>query len=410
MSLLDVQNAELKNAVRFFTEETGIMAGMAVAAGCPGREAFAADGYADMDRTSPVSAETLCDLASVTKLFTGITAMRLWEKGRLDLAMPVAAADDRFSKLTDTTLDQLMGFEQMLRTPERIDAQPDRDSGLAQLYAAEAFPHSGTRYYSDIHAMVLGKVLERLTGLSLYELIRQEILLPLDMNQTYAKIPAEQLSRCACYDLEHRIEGDQWICRRGILPGMPHDPKARLISPHGEKLCGHAGLFSTLEDLRRLCLGLLSGSVLKKETLRKMARNRMGRRLEGGGWTQYLGTMCYIRHPCQYYSEVPDYMSAAAISMGGFTGNHLSFDPETGRWAVFLGNRVQNRLTVLVPPEGKRRDDYGLNADGTGRIRWTDGQEIPSSVDYVHQKDAHLHAVIRKELGLEQIPYQPLEE
>jgi CubicO group peptidase (beta-lactamase class C family) len=124
-----------------------------------------------------------------------------------------------------------------------------------------------------------------------------------------------------------------------------------------------------------------------------------GRELRDGTYTQYLGYCCYLKHPDQYFSEIPAGMSSRAFGIGGFTGNHFSVDPERGRYTVFLGNRVRDRLTVLIPPEGKRREDYGLRPDGTGRIRWTDGSVHPSSVDYVHQKDARLHAVIDRVLG-----------
>jgi len=125
-----------------------------------------------------------------------------------------------------------------------------------------------------------------------------------------------------------------------------------------------------------------------------MAENRTGHPLPGGGYTQYLGYCCYRKHPDQYFSEIPAAMSQQAFGMGGFTGNHFSVDPGTGSWNVFLGNRVRERLTVLIPEEGKTRTDYGLHADGTGTLRWRDGTVLPSSVDYVHQKDEHLHAVI----------------
>ena len=64
-----------------------------------------------------------------------------------------------------------------------------------------------------------------------------------------------------------------------------------------------------------------------------------------------------------------------------------------------LGNRVRDRLTVLIPPEGRTLTDYGLLPDGRGRIRWEDGRLIPSSVQYVHQKDEHLHRVIAEVTG-----------
>ena len=48
---------------------------------------------------------------------------------------------------------------------------------------------------------------------------------------------------------------------------------------------------------------------------------------------------------------------------------------------------------------------YGLNADGSGTFRWPDGEVIPSSVKYVHQKDAYLHRAVAETLGLPEIPF-----
>ena len=59
----------------------------------------------------------------------------------------------------------------------------------------------------------------------------------------------------------------------------------------------------------------------------------------------------------------------------------------------------------VVPEEGKSLEDYGLNPDGTGVFRWDDGEEIPSSVLYVHQKDEHLHKAIAHVLGLPYIDF-----
>ena len=53
---------------------------------------------------------------------------------------------------------------------------------------------------------------------------------------------------------------------------------------------------------------------------------------------------------------------------------------------------------MLIPPEGKTLEDYGLEPDGRGEIRWTDGSVHPSSVKYVHQKDRHLHAAADRAL------------
>ena len=92
-------------------------------------------------------------------------------------------------------------------------------------------------------------------------------------------------------------------------------------------------------------------------------------------------------------------MGASAFGIGGFAGNHFSVDPEAGRYTLYLGNRVRDRLTFLIPPTGKTRADYGLTEDGLGRIRWTDGSMHYSSANYVHQKDAHFHRVVEEILN-----------
>ena len=61
-------------------------------------------------------------------------------------------------------------------------------------------------------------------------------------------------------------------------------------------------------------------------------------------------------------------MGGRAISLSGFVGNHIALDPERGIFEFFLGSRVQDRLTVLLPPPGRTLTDYGLAPDGTGAV------------------------------------------
>ena len=217
------------------------------------------------------------------------------------------------------------------------------------------------------------------------------------MRDTWLVVPESKRSLCVSCNNEHRIERGQYIRRDGVLPGTPHDPKARVLYPEP---CGHAGLFSTRDDLVKLCQGLLRLDVISREGLLFMSRNRTGHQRPDGTYQQYLGAQCYVKHPIQRHSEVPVYESDKAISLSGFTGHHLSVDIETGVFALFLGNRVQNRLTVLVPEAGKTIMDYGLSVDGTGRLLWPDGTWIYSSVNYVYQKDVHFHQAVANEMGL----------
>lgn len=387
----------LYDAIGYFTEEKHILSCLSVTCGTADSEHHALRGVADRAGT-PIHEGSIYDLASLTKLFTGLMVMRLREEGLLDLSRPVTAYAPQFAHLDEVTVDQVLGFEVALITPQRVDTQPDREAGLRQLWAIEPRPVTG-RAYSDMHAMVLKYVIEGAVGESYMDALARRILQPLGMTSTFAHVPEGRVGDCICYDGEHRIEGSRWIVREGIAPGTPHDPKAHLLMQEGD-VCGHAGLFSTRGDMTRLCQGVLRMDVLSRESLRYMARNRTGRCLPEGGWTQFLGSQCYVKHPDQYFSEIPLYMSDQAIGLSGFTGHHISIDPEVGVFALFLGNRVMDRLSVLVPEIGKTRADYGLASDGSGQVRWSDGRLLFSSVDYVHQKDSKLHAPIGAVLNL----------
>lgn len=382
-----IVNDQIQNAIAFFTKETGIMDSLAVSFG-DHQQCYAAwDGQ-------DTSNHALFDLASVTKIFTGLCMMRLWEEGELNPYQRVTYYCPEFSRLGSVTVEQLMGFQVRLVTPERIDAQPDRDFALRCLREVYSVGAVVGRAYSDIPAMVLKYVIEEAAGMPFMQYIQSSILAPAGMENTFAQVPANRLSSCLLYGPEYRIEKENWICRDDIQRGIPHDPKAALLQGNTDDLCGHAGLFSTLEDMQKLAKALLSEKIISRNSLHCMAVNRTGRQRSDGSYTQYLGYCCYRKHPDQYFSEIPVAMSEEAFGIGGFTGNHFSVDPVTGRYTIFLGNRVRNRLTVLIPTPDKRLEDYGLQPDGVGKIRWTNGTLHPSSVNYVHQKDQHLHAVI----------------
>lgn len=386
----------LNDSIRFFTEESHIMPGLSVACGTSDKVLTAHGGLADEDTGRPLTSDSLFDLASLTKLFTGLLVMRLYEEGLLDLARPVAAYAPQFSHLTGVTVDQVLGFEIGLTTTARVDTQTSPEAARNLLFDIRPGEVTG-RAYSDMHAMVLKHVMEGAAQEDYASLLNRFILAPLCMNDTYLVVPEDKRGLCVSCNNEHRIERGQYILRAGIEPGTPHDPKARVLFPEP---CGHAGLFSTRDDLVKLCQGLLRGDVLSRDGLIAMSRNRTGHLRPDGTYQQYLGAQCFVKHPQQRHSEVPAYESDKAISVSGFTGHHLSVDVETGMFVLFLGNRVQNRLTVLVPEAGKSLTDYGLKADGTGSLVWTNGVRIFSSVNYVYQKDVHFHQAVANEMGL----------
>lgn len=379
----------LRDSIAYFTTQTRIMPGLSVACGTSDAALTALGGFADETKNIPLAEDSIFDLASLTKLFTGLLVMRLNAEGRLDLSRPVTAYAPQFTQLDAVPVDAVLGFEVGLTTPARVDAAPSPEEAKGLLFAIQPGPVVG-RAYSDMHAMVLRYVIEGASQMTYQELLRRCILLPVGMDNTYLVVPEDKRPLCVSCDMEHRIERGRYILRRTV-PGFPHDPKAAVLHPDP---CGHAGLFSTRGDMVKLCQALLKGDVIPRDSLFAMSRNRTGRLRPDGTYQQYLGAQCYVKHPVQRHSEVPPYMGERAISLSGFTGHHISVDAERGIFALFLGSRCQNRLTVLIPEEGKTLTDYGLNPDGTGQVLWPDGAAVDSSVGYVYHKDEHFHRAV----------------
>ena len=390
-------NPELHRAIQYFTREKEIMSGLLLVCEAGGRTVSAMDG--------DVRENSVFDLASLTKLFTGLCALRLKEEGLLDISRSVFSYDSRFTGLKDVTVDRVMTFTAELKTPGRIDECGSREEALARLFGTVSAGAPKGRAYSDIPSMVLKYVIEAAAGMPFMDFVRETVLEPAGMAETWALVPDSRIPDCQDYAPEYRIMDGKRILRTGLKPGIPHDPKAAVIQAGTEDLCGHAGLFSTAADMVRFCRAVLAEKIVSGASLREMAVNRTGYLRPDGTHSQYLGCQCYVRHPNQYYSEIPRYMGRRAFGNAGFTGNHLSVDPEHGSYVFFLGNRVKGRLTMLLPETGKTFGDYGLQEDGSGIITWEDGTRVPSSVKYVHQKDEHLHRAVAKVLELPEIPW-----
>lgn len=351
-----------------------------------------AGGYGDDPQ--PLQQSSLYDLASLTKLFTAVSLMQLIQAGQLRMADRIGWLDDRFAGLKDTTLLEAMSYQAVLRTPQRVDAQPGIVSALDQVFQTrrQVGPEPA-KLYSDMNALVLGHVLERVAGMRYLDYLQQQVFGPCGMQETYARVPAERLPDCVDYSFEHRVMQGSYLVSEGIPPGQPHDPKARVLGSDGG-LCGHAGLFSTAGDMVRFAQGLLSEKLLQETSLMQLGQNRTGRM--GPPYRQYLGLLVFAKSPVQKLSEVPGWMGDRAFGISGYTGNHIAVDPQLGVFDVFLGNRCHNRVSIVEPEEDAAA--LGLDAQGVGRIQWTDERRVRSSVHYYRQKDRLLHAPVRKEM------------
>ena len=392
----------LLEKMRFLCDETRMLTGIAVAYGTSLESEYALYGRAQevqlhdgqfIPCVRMMQEDDIYDLASLTKLFTSVMTMILVQRGLLSLSESVGEIDSRFIHLQNVSVFDVLCYRACLQTPGRIDDTPDRQEGLRRLFDVRTAPSPAVRIYSDINAMVIKYVIEAKTGMALADAIRQYILVPAGMHETYALVPEGKRSRCLCYNYEHRIVRDTYTLRTQTEPGIPHDPKAMLLGSGGD-LCGHAGLFSTRQDMVRFAQAILNGELISRSALLEIATNRTGQYNADGTYRQPLGFLCFTKHPLQRLSEVPAHMGTHALGISGFTGNHLVIDPELDCFEVFLGNRCHARVSHITPPQGVELSHYGLDDIGAGLVPWPDGRHVPSSAKYVYQKDACLHEPI----------------
>ena len=244
--------------------------------------------------------DTIYDLASCTKVVATTTAvMKLVEEGKLSLDDPIGKYLKPFEGRRITIRDCLhhcSGLPAYLTPKSRTS-----DGILAEI--ASLRPTAGGYTYSCLNMISAARIVETVTKMPLAEYVRVNFFEPLGMKDTSFSPPA---SRCAPTGRD--------------LKGVVHDPLARSYATP-EHQSGNAGLFSTGADLAIFCRALLQGRVLKPETVAAMFAPDEHTR--GLGWDVF-----------------DDWPYKPGVGHTGFTGTLLWLDPDSGRFAVVLTNRV----------------------------------------------------------------------
>ena len=296
--------------------------------------------------------DTIFDLASLTKVVATTTSiLMLVEEGKIRLSDPVVQfiPEMKGEGRDAITIEQLMthvsGFAPDFDLRERWTGY---DEAIKHLYREPLRTQPGMRFvYSDINYIALGEVVHRVSGLMLDEFARRNVFAPLGMRDTgfnpnpslRARIaPTEkrrgQMNYLGDSGANAGAEGDQW------LRGQVHDPTSFRMGG----VAGHAGLFSTANDLAIFCQMLLNGGVyngariLSPMTIATMTRPRAVSETgaaRGLGWD--LATT--------FSSNKGDLFPLGSFGHTGFTGTSIWIDPASDSFVIFLSNRVH--------PDGK---------------------------------------------------------
>ncbi len=268
----------------------------------------------------PAEPDTLYDLASLTKTVATTTAiLLLYEDGELDLDAPVteflpieAYSNITLRHLLTHSAGLVAGgayFREVSSTSEMIERFAKRDLD---------WPPGARRRYSDVGFILLGQIVELAAKDSLDAFCRERIFEPLHMEDTAFNPPKQLAARAAA------TERCGW--RGRVMVGQVHDENAYAVGG----VSGHAGLFSTADDLARYCRGLLEGALLRESTIEEMIRPGQVPTYpwQGLGW-----------QVAPWESGAQGYLpSRRAFGHSGWTGVSLWIDPDPGVFSILLGN------------------------------------------------------------------------
>ena len=290
--------------------------------------------------------DTVFDLASLTKVVATTTAaMALIEDGRIRLTDSVAEFIPEFAKYGKdrVTVRHLMTHMSGLRPDLDLGDQWIGHDAAIRLASEEILTQApGAKFvYSDINYFLLAEIVTRVSKQPFEQFVQDRIFKKLGMRDTMFLPPASMRSRIAptepCAAPGGGCTGSDATMMRGVV----HDPTARRMGG----VAGHAGLFSTADDLAKFCRMLLNGGalpggarILSPLTVARMtspSTPATESNVRGLGWDM----------DSSYASNRGDILPLGSFGHTGFTGTSLWMDPATNTFVIILANRVH--------PDGK---------------------------------------------------------
>lgn len=301
----------------------------------------------------PMNIETVFDIASLTSVIASTTLlMKLWEVNKVSLQDRVSRYLQSFGVFgkSPITIAQLLSHSSGLAAwapyfEELVAAHGGARIGIltskgAREYIYTSICRSQLKYppgtkqiYSDIGFIMLGALIEVLTGLSLERAFNKFVAQPLGLRNT-SYIDLSKIKRRGIHPVTDLIAPTEYCpWRKRVLWGEVHDDNAWAMGG----IAGHSGIFSTLWDVHLFAREMLlayrgQSSFLKRETVRKFWAPQ-SEFVEGGwryGWDS----------PNKENGMKESGLTPNAVGATGFTGCSLWIEPEENQHFILLSNRI----------------------------------------------------------------------
>lgn len=294
------------------------------------------------------SLDTLYDMASCTKVIcTTSCIFKLLEQGKIRLFDTVSSYLPRFKHEDILLWDLLTHTSGLPAGVGGVTKIKTREEALEKIYALETiYPKNTKIVYSDIGFVLLGLIVEKVSGMSLDKYAEENIFKPLEMLNT-GYLP-QDITRCA--PTENR--NDDIV--KGMVRGFVHDELSYILGG----VAGHAGLFSTCEDIEHfiemvLNKGMYKGKKVFSEASIDLMFTPQVKENKGIALTCNTRGLGWIVQGD--YCSAGDLASPETILHTGFTGTNVFIDRINNVGFTLLSNRVHptRKNTLLIPFRGK---------------------------------------------------------
>ena len=292
-----------------------------------------------------VNVKTIFDLASVSKVVATTTAAMICYDRKLfsleDKVIKFIPEFGVYGKETITIKNLLLHNSGLSAWKKYYGRDLNATDVIKEIYSSELEYKTGeSTVYSDLGIITVGKIIEKVTGQSLDKFCADEIFIPLKMNSTFYNPNDSMQNLCAPTEKD-----DYW--RMKVLQGEVHDETSKMLGG----VAGHAGLFSTAEDISKLMAVLMNKGKLgnkefiKQSTVELFTKRFSNESTRAFGWDTKSDSG----------SSAGKYFSKKSFGHTGYTGTSIWADPERNLFVIFLTNRVHptrdNTKILKVRPQ-----------------------------------------------------------
>ena len=296
----------------------------------------------------PMRTDAIFDLASITKVYTALLVLRLADRSAVDLDAKVQKYLPEFTGAGKdaVTVAMLLAHTGALPVGAKVTGLPDNAARWSAVLRTPLVPNGtpGTTFrYSSVGLMVLGRLVEKLTGTTLDRALRDQVTTPLGLADT-GFTPLKWADR-------DRLVATDARTSRGLLRGTVHDDVCHLLGG----VAGHAGLFGTAADVAVIGQLLLDGGtydgrrILSAEivarALTNVNRGKPAVDAERPGRTADHGLGVEMNQPW-FMGRLA---TPASFGHTGFTGTSLLVVPDRRMVVVLLTNRAHPNWTWSNP-------------------------------------------------------------